>query len=74
MRSHNKGISESDAFLEDRRLNNENEIEEEKEIKKSSEINFQQVIDIFNIQCPELPTVLKVTDQRKIQNYMPRFH
>lgn len=71
MRSHGKGISESDAFLEDRSMKYEDEIEEEKEIEtvvvktKNAKTNFEEIISIFNQVCVNLPQVLKLNEQRK---------
>jgi uncharacterized protein YdaU (DUF1376 family) len=71
MRTHDKRISESDAFLEDRSMKYEDEVEEEKEegivIKKnkSAKPNFQEIVSIFNQVCVGLPQVQKLNEQRK---------
>lgn len=71
MRTHKKRISEQDAFLEDRSMKYEDEVEEEKEEEnaieksKSAKPNFQEIVSIFNQVCVGLPQVQKLNEQRK---------
>lgn len=70
MRTHDKGISEKDAFLEEEDRSMKNEVEEEKEVETEvildGKINFEEIVKAFNEMCPNLPSVQKLTTQRKI--------
>ncbi|WP_233549691.1 hypothetical protein [Flavobacterium sp. 102] len=71
MRTHDKRTSESDAFLEDRSMKYEDEVEEEIVVEtavgkiESAKTNFEEIITVFNQVCNQLPQVLKLNDQRK---------
>lgn len=67
MRTHNKRISENDAFLEDRSLNNEieNEIEIKEENEKKVKTDFSKIVQDFNSVCTELAKVQNLSKQRE---------
>ncbi|PZC51481.1 hypothetical protein LH53_10885, partial [Mesotoga sp. TolDC] len=40
-------------------------LEKETNKERDSKIPYDEIVEIFNSKCPELPRVIKVTDQRK---------